>query len=63
MTGLSAGIDWGLYYYDGFDPLPLFDVHSREGDGAALEIVETPTFRRFRAGGTDAAWTTNGLSY
>jgi len=63
LTGLSAGTDWGLYYYDGFDPLPLFDVHSREGDGSTLEIVETPAFRRFRTGGADAAWTTHGLTF
>ncbi len=61
LSGISADVDWALYYFDGFDPLPLLDVHGRAG-GAELEVVETPAFRRFRAGGADLAWAIGGLS-
>jgi hypothetical protein len=61
VSGLLADVDWALYYFDGFDPLPLFNVHAREA-GPELEVVETPAFRRFRAGGADLAWAVAGLS-
>jgi hypothetical protein len=73
LSGLSKGVDWALYYYNGYDPQRIFDLHitasAFPGPEGPLpitigsDITLIPAFRRIQAFGADAAFTLGEFTF
>lgn len=73
FAGFAGGVDFGLYYYHGFDPQPSFRLTAAlvAGDPSDLPLgfdlsAETelsPVFRTINLGGADAAYTWRDFTF
>lgn len=65
ISGRTAGVDWSVVYFDGFDPTPAFTVPVRlalTDDPSTADVFEAtaltelrPAYRRYRSIGADAS--------
>ena len=72
LSGLAGGADFSLYYYDGYDTLPSFEVDARgfvrlnplnpQGFDIRSEVDVFPVFDRIRAAGADVAYSVFGAT-
>jgi hypothetical protein len=72
LSGLAAGADFALYYFDGFDPAPSLDAAAQgfvrldplapERLDARSEVEVFPVFHRIRAVGGDVAYRVFGAT-
>ncbi|MGH7898395.1 MAG: hypothetical protein ACREQQ_10610 [Candidatus Binatia bacterium] len=73
LTGLFSSVDFGLYYFDGYDTAPTLDVSARgfvrlnpanpERFDVRAEIDVFPVFGRVRAAGFDLAYSMLGATF
>ncbi len=64
IAGLSWGMEWALYFYDGFDPAANFAITNSVKDAAAMEMFVDliPDYQRIRAFGADWGYAIGGAT-